>query len=111
MSLATMPRKGIKQKHTAKELAAKDAAAKYAAGAAGGGGAGAAKRKALTTKSTVSCGVCKLAQPNMPAMTNHFESKHPHQWNEEAKANYSAQYEEIRNSLREEKFGKGKGKK
>ena len=71
-----MGRKGIKQKHTAKEIAGKHAAAKHAAGGAGGGAKAAANRKAAGSKAAVKCPICMVMQPNIKSMKLHYENKH-----------------------------------
>eukprot|EP00163_Fabomonas_tropica_P010336 TRINITY_DN2044_c0_g1_i1.p2 TRINITY_DN2044_c0_g1~~TRINITY_DN2044_c0_g1_i1.p2 ORF type:complete len:110 (+),score=34.35 TRINITY_DN2044_c0_g1_i1:320-649(+) len=108
-----MGRKGIKQKHTAKEINAKHAAAKHAAGAAGGGASGAAKREQAKARAMVVCDICKVAQPNISAMTKHYESKHTSDWTPDVQAGYTSRYDEIRNAIRNDRaaVGKGKGKK
>jgi hypothetical protein len=77
-----MGRKGIQQKHTAKEIASKHAAAKHAAGGAGGGAKAAANRKLAGTKSSVKCPICMSMQPNIKSMKLHYDNKH-------AKTNWS----------------------
>ena len=69
-------RKGIQQKHTAKEIASKHAAAKYAAGGAGGGAKAAANRKSAGIKAAVKCPICMSMQPNIKSMKLHYENKH-----------------------------------
>jgi hypothetical protein len=96
-----MPRKGIKQKHTAKEIAGKIQAAKNANGAAGGGGAMAAARKDAGFKASISCDVCKALQPSMASMKQHYEAKHPKTpWTPEMEADYKARQAAARDSAK-----------
>lgn len=65
-----MPRKGIRQKHTAGELAAKLAAQKPQ----GGGNQGIDARK---PKTALKCLLCKADIHNLSVMRQHYEAKHP----------------------------------
>ncbi len=99
--MQTMGRKGIKNKHTAKELAAKDKAAWAKSGNAGGGGSAAAQRAARGDKAAVQCEVCKAIQPNIMSMTAHFENKHSKL--EYDKAAYEAKFDASRAAARQTK--------
>jgi len=99
-----MGRKGIKNKHTAKELEMKRKAAWRAQGHAGGGASGAQDRQQKKRATAVQCEVCKVAQPNIFSMTAHFENRHP-------KMPFpKEEYEEKFNSIRTEKVSEKRGK-
>lgn len=89
-----MGRKGVKQKHTAAEIASKHKAAKHRAGAAGGGSEGAEKRKIAGGKISKPCEICKAILPSVKSMEIHYESKH-------SKINFNdirEKYEELFNN-------------
>lgn len=89
-----MSGKAKPQKHTAKEIAMKDHEAKMKKGGRGGGQEGMEKRKAPKDgKKSVfmDCKICFVAQPSIKSMAIHYESKHPKEDWEAAKAIYEAQ--------------------
>lgn len=103
-----MGRKGVKNKHTVKELQAKDKAAWAKQGNAGGGGSAAAARIARGLAVAVRCEVCKADQPNIMSMSAHYDSKHSKL--EYPKASYEAQFDALRDAKKSEKALAGKPK-
>ena len=91
-----MSGKAKPQKHTAKEIAMKAHEAKMKKGGRGGGQEGMEKRKAPKEGKKdifIKCNICFTVQPSIKSMSIHYESKHPKEDWDTAKATYEGQLE------------------